>query len=591
MLIGLIGIIIIVGILYKYQLLNCFNKKNKSISNTTSNEAFTLGINNDDVYRLNHFEQLGKNIQSNYANVSNINYNNLNIRHNVKDNDYHNIKSNDFYINNDYDIKSNNSYTNNNYNIKNNESYIKNNINDINNSINNTVNNPKELTSIPNELHSLRDQTINIMTGKYKLNKEAVSFLTEHINNFINNLQYYKTINQINTEYNPIWSHDILLEASRILLKYNNLDYNIKILIAQYIINKTKSGNELTQMYNWIITLARNTNIAYNIRAEAADMLLLSNNTKYIKIANNILQELREEQDPLELPTLNTRNIRNIPHYPVNNNLHTLHTLHALHTENIPLGINREEFIQQANLLNRYERNKPKINRSVYEDGQNVHNTEINNSVLESARNLVLNYKPSLNINFDDKLLDNIDHNIKARINSSLHRINSDSSTFKYNLSLYSVFQGLLGYIEQHQHKEELYKRLLEELTDMQSTCATGHLSRMMNVIQGFNTPENTTGVNEINKNDGSKNTIVKISIDDEIYANLKNIAEKEIIKQDNADEIMDDMTSTSKNTFRSFAKKIFDNERSRLINEYKNVANEDIVNKSIDKALAMYIS
>jgi len=41
-------------------------------------------------------------------------------------------------------------------------------------------------------------------------------------------------------------------------------------------------------------------------------------------------------------------------------------------------------------------------------------------------------------------------------------------------------------YIQTHEYKDELMKRLCEELCDMADTCTTGHIGRLVNIFSGY---------------------------------------------------------------------------------------------------------
>jgi hypothetical protein len=48
------------------------------------------------------------------------------------------------------------------------------------------------------------------------------------------------------------------------------------------------------------------------------------------------------------------------------------------------------------------------------------------------------------------------------------------------------VFASIYYYIINHKHKEEMIKRLIEEIHESRNTCASGHITRMINSIRGF---------------------------------------------------------------------------------------------------------
>lgn len=131
-----------------------------------------------------------------------------------------------------------------------------------------------------------------------------------------------------------------------------------------------------------------------------------------------------------------------------------------------------------------------KDSRTVYDDSQNVHDANVNKSVLTAAHRLIEIFSET---EFDRdnviQSLERVDSKCKNLVNTVLDRVEIDTARFshKYDkFSLYNVFSNLWAFIIKNKESEELKKRLLQELTDMNSYCSTGHLSRFINVIQGY---------------------------------------------------------------------------------------------------------
>jgi len=73
------------------------------------------------------------------------------------------------------------------------------------------------------------------------------------------------------------------------------------------------------------------------------------------------------------------------------------------------------------------------------------------------------------------------------KINLALKRIHLDRTLYsKYNTNLENILIKIWKYISKHEYKNELQKRLLEELQEMAGTCSSGFASRLVNVISGF---------------------------------------------------------------------------------------------------------
>lgn len=128
---------------------------------------------------------------------------------------------------------------------------------------------------------------------------------------------------------------------------------------------------------------------------------------------------------------------------------------------------------------------------SIVDDSQNVHASDINNSNLRISVKLIELYgcqdidmmkvKSQLLEFFPDKEDD---------IAKVLERITIDTSRFtleQNSFSLYNLFCALWSFIQRvTTNKDELVKRLGEEMIQSSGYCATGHLGRLVSVIQGF---------------------------------------------------------------------------------------------------------
>jgi hypothetical protein len=96
----------------------------------------------------------------------------------------------------------------------------------------------------------------------------------------------------------------------------------------------------------------------------------------------------------------------------------------------------------------------------------------------------------------------------------------------------------------------------------MSGKCSTGHLSRLLNVLQGYDT---------------NLNVKVTIDIKDEVYAKIKHLIEKNMMEQENMDDIMEDMLSDDKTIYINFVKNVINDNIFEIIKEYENVNIKDI--------------
>lgn len=169
--------------------------------------------------------------------------------------------------------------------------------------------------------------------------------------------------------------------------------------------------------------------------------------------------------------------------------------------------------------------------RTIFDNAQNVHTKDIEESVSNILSKLTSIYQSNKDIEFativiaiykagyDSGFLKcqkephneidchecKIKAEKKVRIDDSLDRIKFDRKQYTLSLlTLQHVLKSLWSYILESEHKEELTKRLLEELDDMSGTCSSGFASRLANVLSGYDFDYS-----------------IKISFDDQLVSNF----------------------------------------------------------------------
>ena len=188
-----------------------------------------------------------------------------------------------------------------------------------------------------------------------------------------------------------------------------------------------------------------------------------------------------------------------------------------------------------------YKQNKAS---TIYTNSQNVHDTTINKSIIETLRNLIQTVKSKRHSGEVLEIIrDKYSYLEKDRIEkimSSLERIMIDTAKYEL-LNMSDILVLVWEYICQSEHNEELEKRLLQELEDMDQTCSTGHLSRILNILSGYFT-EN----------------VVQITLKDQLRSNIfarytkliKMLPEE---KQDKINEEMMNNDSSQKDNIKIF--------------------------------------
>ena len=112
----------------------------------------------------------------------------------------------------------------------------------------------------------------------------------------------------------------------------------------------------------------------------------------------------------------------------------------------------------------------------------------------------------------------------------------------------------------------------------MNGLCSTGHMARIVNVIQGFN--------------DLPEELKIKINPKDEIYANIQSFISSEIQKSDNYEQLMDDMMDTVENhkRFVNFVSEKMRNKVKELRKDYNGIIDETTLMLNIEDSLMNYL-
>ena len=159
-------------------------------------------------------------------------------------------------------------------------------------------------------------------------------------------------------------------------------------------------------------------------------------------------------------------------------------------------------------------------------------------------------------------------------VNDVIDRIEIDTARFSHGddrFSLYNVFSNLWVFITRHKQQDYLKTRLLEELNEMHSYCSTGHLSRLINVIQGYTE---------------DPKLCIKISEQSQIKAVVSVILEK--ILSNAPEDVMDSMIG-DQTLFAQFIVNEVNKKLPKLMEEYASDSDESDVKGYILLAIISY--
>jgi len=123
--------------------------------------------------------------------------------------------------------------------------------------------------------------------------------------------------------------------------------------------------------------------------------------------------------------------------------------------------------------------------QEIYADTQSVHNHAIQEGVTKSI-NYITSIKPSIQIKQLNKLIINNQY-LTERTKRLLFEYIDDKEIHSI---LHITFEELLlsvyDFIEKNENKEELFKIMNEEMTESNCKCFTGRISRLINVLNGY---------------------------------------------------------------------------------------------------------
>ena len=383
-----------------------------------------------------------------------------------------------------------------------------------------------QISEIPKEIQYLTQlQTLNLNDNQIKVIPKEIQYLTQlqqlylvsnQIKEISKEIQYLVQLQELNLSNNQITK--ISKE-----IKYL-IQLQIFYLYDNQIKEIPKEIQYLTQLQN--LSLAKNqiTKIPEEIKYLTQLRELYLNNNQITKVFQEItyLTQLRQlylgDNQITEIP-LEIINLRNLRYLNYNNN--------PIDNLNNPIV---HRFITRI-------RNRGGNIHNLYNDGQNIHSSLIQQSIKQSIINLLQEIKKPLDY---DYLNDQI---FTAETKMALTEYCNDSSVHsELECTFSDVLSAVLLEINKFSPNVqiEVKKRINEEMNDAECKCFTGRLSRIVNSLSGYSDKViiKISSAEEI----GNIITLMKskyVSIDD-----IKNNVKKEMVDRGYADEIIDEWIS-----------------------------------------------
>jgi hypothetical protein len=180
------------------------------------------------------------------------------------------------------------------------------------------------------------------------------------------------------------------------------------------------------------------------------------------------------------------------------------HLLHELMDTALELGTTVPTVETYRNLIQEYNQpfypvqddvdtHKPKdiyALDAIVGDSQNVHHSSINEHMKTIIKQLVSDFppQPMYWIQLKAELL-KVNRGWICTNLETLKFIYENTCNFTIGITLRQIALSVYAFIMSHlspETQDELFRRFNEELNDMRNKCSTGHMSRLINVIQGF---------------------------------------------------------------------------------------------------------
>ena len=121
----------------------------------------------------------------------------------------------------------------------------------------------------------------------------------------------------------------------------------------------------------------------------------------------------------------------------------------------------------------------PKRERTLYSNSQNIHSIESISPILTWLQ------EEKVIITMDDIYRWCKERNCESSVTESVQRIMMDTGTYD-GIYMTDIICLVYQKIQSSPNKAELEKRFIEELREMNGWCSSGHVIRLVNVLQGF---------------------------------------------------------------------------------------------------------
>lgn len=224
-----------------------------------------------------------------------------------------------------------------------------------------------------------------------------------------------------------------LKEGQKTFARKTDNDLRYRILSCQYLFSTELTEEEKRELEQILLSFAEDASIEYNARADSADVILQYGGAESKERAKRVIL------------TLGRGERRSVNIYD--------------NAQNVHIKSIEESLKKALEFLNTIE--LAKVNSRFI--------------TLDYVEGKIYEYMNERNVGVEKE----------EKIRASMNRIAMDRSLYN-NCSLELILLKVWTYICNHEHRETMKQRLLEELVEMAGTCSSGYASRLINTMSGF---------------------------------------------------------------------------------------------------------
>jgi hypothetical protein len=335
-------------------------------------------------------------------------------------------------------------------------------------------------------------EIVKILMEKKEYKKQALGYFINIINNQSIACDYrYKSILSLENLEN-VKNKKILIKHATLSFFNNSLNRTLyRILAGQMLMQKklVPFKNERNHVQLTIMSFAQDPELDYNLRADAADVILGLGDLSNKLTARKIIQMLGRENRSVRTIFDNAQNVHvDEIEKSVKEIIEFLSSIVIRPSDKedkkeITFDVIKKNIKDLLEIELKQKIKEIKEIKAPRKTGEEIYFESVNSK--EDPNYVSKENKKNKEIK-EKQITDSHEEKVD-KINISLNRILIDRALYsQYNCSLLYILKRIWIYLSSHKNRKSMELRLLQELVDMSGTCSSGFASRLVNVISGF---------------------------------------------------------------------------------------------------------